>query len=96
MEQKKFVEYMSAADRMNDKEYYIAYQYGLRRHYHGVKFGDDKLIGVMRKRGKSYLQGISDGMAGIRARVYCMKEKCFCKDCHFNRNVSDCQNIKIY
>jgi hypothetical protein len=97
MTKETFIRYINnASELMSDNGYFISYQYGLRRHYHGVTFGDDKLIGVMRKRGKSFLQGISDGMAGIPARVYCMKERCVCKDCQFGNNVLDCQNNKIH
>jgi hypothetical protein len=97
MEKETFVRLMKCAkESMQDNNYYIAYQYGLRRHFHGIKFGEDRIIGIMRKRGKGFLQGVSDGMAGIPARVYCLKNKCFCKECNLSNYVLDCQNNKIY
>ena len=60
MNQQKFKAYMEAAQDLGDP-YSTGYQRGLRRHYHGEKYGDpgehEKWIALDGERGDGYRDG---------------------------------------
>lgn len=97
MEKETFIRFMNMSSSvMKDENYCVGYQYGLRRFYHGKKFGEDKIISLLRQKGNGYLQGVADGLAGVEPRIYCMKDECYCKECSYGNYILDCNNKKIY
>jgi len=55
---------MNQSKTLSDPEYYQGYHYGLRRHFHGENFGDNKIIEKMKQRGGKISNGVNDGLAG--------------------------------
>jgi hypothetical protein len=45
-------------------DYFYAYIYGLRRHYHGEQFGSDEKLTAFIKRGGASRVGLEDALAG--------------------------------
>lgn len=64
MNQSQFSSYMNESETLSHPEYYQGYHYGLRRHYHGENFGENKKIEIMKNRGGKIAEGVNDGLAG--------------------------------
>ena len=63
-----FRTYMNAVKVLETADYLAGYQYGLRRCWHGARFGEDEQIERMRARGGDMAAGVVDGLAGIAPR----------------------------
>jgi len=66
-----FVKRMSAAELWlqncedtDDSDYLHAYCFGLRRHYHGKRFGSDAEVSAFLTRGGASRDGLEAGLAG--------------------------------
>lgn len=65
MNQATFSYYMGAVKALDDgTDYRRGYEYGLRRHFHGTRFGEDTTIARMQERDGDLAEGIRDGLAG--------------------------------
>jgi len=64
MDLSQFKSYIRQAEFLNDPDYRRGYCYGLRRFYHGEKFGDNIVINAMKDRGGLLKEGIIDGLTG--------------------------------
>jgi len=53
----------------DDSEYWLAYQRGLRRLYHGDQFGDDAEDAAMAKLADRRGEGYRAGLAGTEPRL---------------------------
>lgn len=59
-----FRRYMGACRALCSGDYRRGYEYGLRRHYHGERFGDTSIIEKMLARGGDLAAGTGDGLSG--------------------------------
>ncbi len=59
-----FRSYLSASKALAPGDYDLGYRYGLRRRYHGIRFGDTLTLTALRERGGESAAGLRDGLAG--------------------------------
>jgi len=70
MQEQAFRHYMGAVKALdNGTDYGRGYQYGLRRHYHGERFGEDARIALMLSKGGDLAEGVNDGLDGRAPRA---------------------------
>ncbi len=60
-----FCRYMIEVKTFCSVEYRTGYQYGLRRFFHGIAFGYDDHIHLLKSKGGKTASGLMDGLAGI-------------------------------
>ncbi len=80
----QFIKRMSAAELWLDNcesteesEYLYAYRFGLRRHYHGERFGTDAEVSAFRKRGGVSREGLEAGLAAAMCDVGRFRSQCY-------------------
>lgn len=69
MKQGQFELFINMAKSLSEDEYYVGYRYGLRRHYHGKKFGNDDIIEKIKNEGGLISEGINDGLNGRKCQI---------------------------
>jgi hypothetical protein len=96
MDQNTFVRFMSSVKVcFGMTDYAHGYGYGLRRFYHGPRFGEDAQIERMQARGGALQQGLADGLAGMQSRLYCSQNDGDCASCSLVNYGKDCRNNPV-
>lgn len=91
-----FSQHINLARIRCSPSYAFGYCYGLRRCYHGEKFGEDFIIDrILNHHDGSMNIGLRDGLAGRPPRAYCTRDG-NCTACSLLSNGKDCGQVPLW